>query len=109
MEKEKIVLTGQFNGQNTKKDGIVDIKFKFPSDELVNCLNVFKFISQNLLLDIKVDGQIVRVGNVLLSGFSSDKDANVTVKLTGISEDLDLADLTTKCINKVIKVRLQNV
>ena len=109
MEKEKIVLTGGFSGMSTKKDGLVDIKFKFPSDELDKCLHIFKFVSQNVNLDIKVDEDLIPIGCVLLTGFNMDKDANVTLKFTGLSEGLTISDLSIKSIGKIIKVRVQNV
>ena len=109
MEQEKVIMTGMFNGQTTKKDGLVDIKFKFVSDELVTCLSVFKLLGKPLQLAIRLDGETTEIGKIMLSGFSTDKDAVVSIKFTGESSSLDMQKLTTECINKLIKVRVQNV
>jgi hypothetical protein len=45
----------------------------------------------------------------MLSGVNTDREANATVKFTGVSTELQLSELTTKAINKVIKVRVTDV
>lgn len=106
---EKIILNGKFNGLATKKDGLVDIKFKFVSDELVGCLGVFKFIGKKVDLAVKIEGETITViGEVVFGGFACDKQAVTVIKLTGDSSELNLSELTTKGIDKLMKVRLQS-
>lgn len=109
MDKEKIILMGEFNGQTTKKDGLMDIKFQFVSDELLSCLSIFKFVGKPIDLAIKIDKEVLTLGQVILSGFSTDKDARVKIKFTGDSASLDVTKLTTEAIGKIIKVRVQDV
>jgi DNA replicative helicase MCM subunit Mcm2 (Cdc46/Mcm family) len=106
---DKIILAGIFHGQTTKRDGLVDIKFKFVSDELINVLKLFSFVGRQLNISIKIEEEVIQIGKVMLSGVNTDREANATVKFTGVSTELQLSELTTKAINKVIKVRVTDV
>jgi hypothetical protein len=108
-DKVKMVMLGTFNGQTIKKDGLVDIKFKFVSDELLNSLQIFKFINTQINLAVKIDDEVLEIGTVMFGGYKSDREAVTEIKLTGEVNSLNLSELTTKGIGKMLKVRLQNV
>jgi hypothetical protein len=106
---EKVVLQGMFDGLTTKKDGLVDIKFKFVSDELINCLSIFRLYHKNVGIAIKVEDVGIALGEFRVSGFTVDKEAQVKIKFTGLSSEIDTSRLATEAIGKNIKVRVQEV
>ena len=45
MKKVKVLLEVQYDGHSVKRNTSIDLKFKAPYSELVNCLNLLQFLN----------------------------------------------------------------
>ena len=50
MEKLKVMLEAQYNGHSVKKNGSVDLSFKIPYSNLMDCVKLLQLLSVNIAM-----------------------------------------------------------
>jgi len=80
MEELKVKLECTFAGYSTKKNGDVDVKFKAPYSEIVNCVSLVRMIGRNIGVACKVNGgKPVSLGTFYLNRLNIDRDGESTI------------------------------
>lgn len=80
MKELKVKLECTFAGYSTKKNGDIDVKFKAPYSEIVNCISLVRMIDKNIGVACKVNGgKPVSLGTFYLNRLSIDRDGESTI------------------------------
>ena len=90
-KKDKLVMTGTYDGCTTTKQGVSTIKFKFPYSEITNYIKCFYYLNVDLRLLERVGNDKKEIGNVRLKTIRCDREGQAVISFEG--EDLDLADI----------------
>lgn len=75
MQELKVKLECTFAGYSTKKNGDIDVKFKAPYSEIVNCVSLVRMIDRNIGVSCKVNGgKPIALGTFYLNRLNIDRD-----------------------------------
>ena len=76
----KVKLECTFAGYSTKKNGDIDVKFKAPYSEIVNCVSLVRMIDRNIGVACKVNGgKPINLGIFYLNRLNIDRDGESTI------------------------------
>ena len=95
MEKVKSKLECSFNGYSTKKNGDVDVSFKAPYSELVNCMKLLQMISCNIQCKAKMgaSGKPFDLGTFYLTKFNVDRDGETRLTFNTEIESSEIENM----------------
>lgn len=100
----KLNIVGTFDGKNIKKDGMAELKFKFPYSEIANYASLLTVLNNPLKVAIETDGKKHFLGELLMKSIRVDKDGEATVVLFNDNNSLKKIDLAL-LIQKVVTVK----
>lgn len=104
---ENLKITGNFGGFSTNKKGLAKIKFEFYENEFINSTRLLPLLSSALNLIIEVGDKEYEIGQVIVSKYSADKNANAKVDLESLASELTNIDVFSKLESEIITIILE--
>lgn len=94
MKKVKVLLEVQYDGHSVKRNTSIDLKFKVPYSELVNCLNLLQLLNCNVRLIAKVNNKNkYEIGTFYLNNLSIDRDGESNIKFNSEVDYVELNNI----------------
>ena len=94
MKKVKVKLEVQYDGHSIKKNTAVDVRFKAPYSELVNCLNLIQLLNCNVNVSAKINNnKPCEIGTFYLHELKIDRDGESSIKFNSESDYVYLNNL----------------
>lgn len=111
MGEEKVILTavGQYDGHTTKKNRLLELKFKFTYDERVSMAKAIMFVGQNIAVIVKPPGKkALRIGTFNFQNLNIDRDGQASLRLSTDIDYVEHANLVEIVGDtELVKVRLE--
>lgn len=93
MEKIIVKMEVRYDGLNFRKNGLVDLNFKSPYDNIVDTLSLVRLINTNMTVKAKVNKEIVILGNFYIKGINIDRDGESSIKLGSEVDSVEMKNL----------------
>lgn len=94
MKKVKVLLEVQYDGHSVKRNTSIDLKFKAPYSELVNCLNLLQLLNCNVRLIAKANNKNkYEIGTFYLNNLSIDRDGESNIKFNSEVDYVELNNI----------------
>lgn len=95
MEKIKVGLEAQYNGHSIKKNGSVDLSFKIPYSNLMDCVKLLQLLSVNIHVKANINGiRKFPLGTFYLDKLVIDREGESTIKFNSEIDSVELDNLT---------------
>ena len=103
MEKLKVMLEAQYNGHSVKKNGSVDLSFKIPYSNLMDCVKLLQLLSVNISMKASINGmKKLALGTFYLDKLVIDREGESTLKFNSEIESVELDNLTELTTPEII-------
>ncbi len=94
MKKVKVKLEVQYDGHSVKKNTSVDLRFKAPYSELVNCLELLQLLNCNVEVLAKINtNKPIKIGTFYLNELKVDRDGESNIKFNSESDFVELNNI----------------